>query len=48
MGERSSGGVGDAELLREYAEHGSEAAFAEIVRRYVDLVYTPVEVAEGA
>jgi len=29
----------DAELLREYAEQGSEAAFAEIVRRYVNLVY---------
>src|SRR5882724_10348135 len=29
----------DATLLRQYTENGSEAAFAEIVRRYVDLVY---------
>lgn len=30
----------DAELLREYADHASEKAFAEIVRRYTDLVYS--------
>lgn len=29
----------DATLLRRYAETGSESAFAEIVRRHVDLVY---------
>lgn len=29
----------DAELLRRYAEEGSEAAFAELVRRHLDLVY---------
>jgi RNA polymerase sigma factor (sigma-70 family) len=30
----------DQQLLREYAEHRSEAAFAELVRRHVDLVYS--------
>lgn len=29
----------DAVLLRRYAEDGSEAAFTELVRRHVDLVY---------
>jgi len=29
----------DATLLRDYAENGSEPAFAELVRRHVDLVY---------
>ena len=29
----------DAQLLREYARQGSEAAFGEIVARYTDLVY---------
>ena len=29
----------DTELLRRYAEEGSEAAFTELVHRYVDLVY---------
>jgi RNA polymerase sigma factor (sigma-70 family) len=29
----------DAELLRRYAEQGSEAAFTELVRRHLDLVY---------
>ena len=30
----------DQQLLREYAGQRSEAAFAELVRRYVDLVYS--------
>ena len=30
----------DAQLLREYAEHRVEAAFAEIVHRHSDLVYS--------
>src|SRR5512143_821211 len=30
----------DQRLLRDYADHRSEAAFAELVRRYVDLVYS--------
>lgn len=30
----------DCELLRQYAEHGDEAAFAEVVRRHVDWVYS--------
>src|SRR6185437_14515990 len=30
----------DQQLLREYAEHGSEGAFAELVRRHVDLVHS--------
>ena len=30
----------DAQLLREYAEHGTEAAFTEIVARYTNLVYS--------
>jgi RNA polymerase sigma factor (sigma-70 family) len=34
MGESS-----DAQLLREYAEHGSEPAFREIVLRHADIVY---------
>src|ERR1700740_1161966 len=29
----------DAELLRRYVEEKSEAAFAELVRRHLDLVY---------
>ena len=29
----------DAQLLREYAEHGDEAAFRELVTRQTDLVY---------
>ena len=32
--------IPDCELLRQYAEGGDEAAFAELVRRYVDLVYS--------
>jgi RNA polymerase sigma factor (sigma-70 family) len=31
--------IGDAELLRCYAEEKSEYAFAELVRRHIDLVY---------
>jgi RNA polymerase sigma factor (sigma-70 family) len=30
----------DARLLREYAEHGNEAAFREIVFRHTDLIYS--------
>jgi RNA polymerase sigma factor (sigma-70 family) len=30
----------DSELLRAYARHRSDAAFAELVRRYVDSVYS--------
>jgi RNA polymerase sigma factor (sigma-70 family) len=30
----------DAQLLREYAEHGNELAFTEIVSRHTDLVYS--------
>ena len=29
----------DTQLLRRYADEGFEAAFAEVVRRHVDLVY---------
>lgn len=32
----------DAQLLREYARQGSDAAFGEIVARYTDLVYGAV------
>jgi len=30
----------DQQLLRDYAERRSEAAFAELVRRHVDLIYS--------
>jgi DNA-directed RNA polymerase specialized sigma24 family protein len=30
----------DMEMLRDYARHGSEAAFAELVRRHIALVYS--------
>jgi DNA-directed RNA polymerase specialized sigma24 family protein len=30
----------DAELLREYVTSGSDVAFAELVDRYVDFVYS--------
>ena len=30
----------DQELLRDYTENGSEAAFSEVVRRHVDFVYS--------
>jgi RNA polymerase sigma factor (sigma-70 family) len=33
-------GLTDAELLREYSERHVEAAFGELVRRHVDLVYS--------
>jgi len=29
----------DPQLLRDYTEHRSEAAFAELVRRHVNLVH---------
>ncbi len=32
--------MSDQQLLRDYAEHRSESAFAELVRRHVDLVYS--------
>jgi RNA polymerase sigma factor (sigma-70 family) len=32
--------IPDSELLRRYAEQGDEAAFAEVVGRHVDLVYS--------
>ena len=32
----------DQQLLRDYAESRSEAAFAELVRRHIDLVYSAV------
>ena len=30
----------DMELVRDYARHNSEAAFAELVRRHINLVYS--------
>ena len=30
----------DMELLRDYARHGSETAFAELVQRHIGLVYS--------
>jgi hypothetical protein len=30
----------DADLLREYADHGAEPAFTELVARYTNLVYS--------
>lgn len=33
-------GVSDHELLRQYSQAGSDAAFAELVHRYVHLVYS--------
>jgi RNA polymerase sigma factor (sigma-70 family) len=38
MGEMQS--KSDAQLLREYAESGSESAFTELVTRHTDLVYS--------
>ena len=32
--------MSDAQLLRDYAEHGTETAFSEIVARHADLVYS--------
>jgi len=32
--------LSDAQLLREYAENGAEAAFAQIVERHTNLVYS--------
>ena len=40
--------VDDGALLREYAQSGSEDAFAELVRRHLDLVYsTALRAANG-
>lgn len=39
--------VTDQQLLRDYVESGSEAAFAELVRRYVDLVYSVAQRTTG-
>ncbi len=36
----NTGTVSDSDLLRHYAEDRSEAAFGELVRRHVDLVYS--------
>src|SRR5438128_479660 len=33
-------GLTDQELLRDYTERRSEAAFAEVVRRHLDFVYS--------
>src|SRR5664279_4192939 len=33
-------GLTDQELLRDYAEERSEAAFTQLARRHVDLVYS--------
>src|SRR5260370_41753267 len=32
--------MNDQELLRDYVQNGSEAAFAALVRRHIDLVYS--------
>jgi RNA polymerase sigma factor (sigma-70 family) len=32
--------ISERDLLRQFAEDGNEAAFAEVVRRYADLVYS--------
>ena len=32
--------MSDAQLLRDYADHRTEAAFSEIVARHTDLVYS--------
>lgn len=32
--------IADATLLRRFADHRSEEAFAEVVRRHLDLVYS--------
>ena len=32
--------MNDAELLRDYVESGSDAAFAALVRRHLDLVHS--------
>src|SRR6266496_4482301 len=34
-----SAGVNDWQLLRDYAENGSESAFTTLVNRHVDMVY---------
>ena len=31
--------LSDGELLRRYAEDGSQAAFAELVQRHINMVY---------
>jgi len=37
----------DSQLLRAYAEHRSEPAFAELVRRDVNLVYSAACISPG-
>jgi hypothetical protein len=37
---RSKAVMEDLELLRQYEEHRSEQAFAELVHRHIDLVYS--------
>src|SRR5437762_452401 len=38
----------DADLLRDYLTNGSEAAFTELVKRYVNLVYATARRQVGA
>ena len=33
-------GANDMDLVREFARHNSETAFAELVRRHINLVYS--------
>ena len=40
--------VDDAMLLRSYAADGNAAAFAELVRRYADMVYATARRVTGS